>query len=107
LLNETGFVEAARVLAERVMSEARSPDERLTIAFRRVLARSLSDAELSILRDGLNHHRAKFCDNPAAARKLLAIGDKKPDPKLDPAELAAHATICGMILNLDEAVTKE
>ena len=98
---------AARVLAERVIAEAKTPDERLTRAFRRVLARSPSPAELRILRDGLDHHLARFRDDPAAARKLLATGDKKPDPKRAPAELAAYATVCGMILNLDEAVTKE
>ena len=107
LLNETGFVEAARVLAERVIAEAKTPDERLTRAFRRVLARSPSPAELRILCDGLDHHLARFRDDPAAARKLLTTGDKKPDPKRAPAELAAYATVCGMILNLDEAVTKE
>jgi hypothetical protein len=31
----------------------------------------------------------------------------QPDPELAPAELAAYANVCGLIMNLDEAVTKE
>jgi hypothetical protein len=50
---------------------------------------------------------AEFRKDPAAAKKLLAVGESKADPKLDPAELAACSVACGMILNLDEAVTKE
>jgi hypothetical protein len=107
LLNETGFVEAARVLARRVMVEAPTPDARLTRAFRCVVSRPPTAAELRILRDGLEEHLARFRADPAAAEKLLATGAAKPDPKLDPAELAAYATVCNLILNLDEAVTKE
>ena len=43
----------------------------------------------------------------AAAKALLAVGDSKPDPKLDPTELAAYTLTAGVILNLDETITKE
>ena len=107
LLNETGFVEAARNLAQRSMLEATTTDSRITLAFRRVTGRAPTDAELLLLRDGLADHRERFAANPVAARKLLAVGDSKPDPKLDPVELAAYTLVCNTLLNLDEVVTKE
>ncbi|MBA4188018.1 MAG: hypothetical protein C0467_08365 [Planctomycetaceae bacterium] len=107
LLNETAFVEAARVLAQRVMLETKEPDERLTLAFRRVAGRRPTSKEIDVLRRNLEFQITEFRDNPAAAKKLLAIGDTKPDEKLDQAELAAYTTVCNLLLNLDEVVTKE
>src|SRR5262249_53222454 len=107
LLNETGFVEAARNLAERVMREAAGQDERLIWAFRRVTCRAPSAKELAVLRDGLTFHLAEFRANPTAAKKLLTVCASKPDPKLDLAELAAYTAVCNVLLNLDEVVTRE
>ena len=50
LLNETGFVEAARVLAQRVMRQTDDPDARLSGAFRRVTARAPTAAARSRMR---------------------------------------------------------
>ena len=44
---------------------------------------------------------------PDAAAKLLRVGASKADLKLDAVELAAYASVCSLILNLDEVVTKE
>ena len=107
LLNETSFVEASRALAERVMKEAKTPEARLVTAFRRVTGRIPNEKEQAILRKSLEVRLEEYRDNPAAAKKLLAIGESKPDPKLDVAELAAYSVVCGLILNLDETVTKE
>ena len=81
LLNEVGFVESARGLAQRSMREAPGPDERLTRAFRRVLARPPSEQELTVLRRGLDHQLAVYKRDPAAARKLLAIGESRRRPR--------------------------
>jgi hypothetical protein len=107
LLNETAFVEASRMLAQRVMTEAATADARLVLAFRRVTGRPPNAVELQVLRDGLSAHLADFRARPAAAQKLLRVGEAKPDPKLDPVDLAAYAMVCNTLLNLDEVVTKE
>ncbi|MCE9560691.1 MAG: DUF1553 domain-containing protein [Planctomycetes bacterium] len=107
LLNETAFVEAARMLAQRVMLEAKEPDDRLTLAFRRVTGRRPTSRELGVLRKSLDFQIAEFRANPKAAAKLLAIGESKPDRKLDSVELAAYSAVCNLLLNLDEVVTKE
>jgi hypothetical protein len=106
LLNDVTYVEAARKLAERALREAAS-DDRLNFVFRTVTARPPTDAERAVLRRTMERQLADYRDNPAAARKLLKVGAFPADPKLDPAELAAYAAVCRLILNLDEAVTKE
>ena len=108
LLNEITFVEAARVLAQRVMtSGAATPDERVTLAFRLVLSRSPRDDERQILVRAWEAQRDRFRAVAGAADKLLAVGDAQRDPALDADELAAYAVVANLILNLDEAVTKE
>jgi hypothetical protein len=107
LLNDVTYVEAARVLAGRVLREATTPDDRLTLAFRRITARPPTDAERAVLTRALDRHWAEFRKDPTAAERLLRVGESKPDAALDPIELAAYAAVCRLILNLDEAVTRE
>lgn len=108
LMNDVTYVEASRVLAQRVMKEAGpSPDERITLAFRLVTGRKPRPAELKILHAGLEHHLAEYRKDSKAALKLVSAGEYPRDAKLDPAELAAYTAIAGLILNLDETITKE
>ncbi len=108
LLNSTAFVEAARNLAQRAMLEGgNSPEARVTHAFRLATARRPTDAELTILTAGFSRHLDNYRKNRTAAEELLKIGDSPHDAQLDSAELAAYTAIAGLILNLDEVVTKE
>jgi hypothetical protein len=107
LLNDVTYVEAARKLAEFVLRECAVADDRLGLAFRRVTARAPSDAERVVLRRALEQQLADYRNEPAAARKVLKVGESAVDPRLDAVEVAAYAGICRLILNLDEAVTKE
>jgi hypothetical protein len=109
LMNETGFVEASRKLAERAFlaSGGRQPSDSVGTAFKLVLGRTPTAEETVILTKQYEARLADFTKHPDGAKRLLAVGESKTDPKLNPAELAALAVVCGMILNLDEAVTKE
>jgi hypothetical protein len=107
LMNDPTFVEAARKFAERILREGgRTTDERLAFAFKSVLARSPSAAELAVLRRVLDRQLATFRANREAATKLLAIGESPADQTLDASELAAWAMVASAILNTDEALTK-
>jgi hypothetical protein len=108
LLNDVTFVEAARSLAQRALREAGVAEEaRLTRLFRLVLARAPRPAELAILRAGLASHRERYRADAKAAAKLIGAGESKPDSRLDPVELAAYTAVASLVLNLDEAITKE
>jgi hypothetical protein len=107
LMNDPTYVEAARKLAERVLAEGgATPADRVTFAFRLCTARKPTDRERTILTRLYEGQLARFRADPAAAVKLLAVGEAPRNEKLDPAEVAAWAMVASTILNLDETVTR-
>jgi hypothetical protein len=106
-LNDPTWTEAARVLAEKTLKSSNDPDARLAFTFRRILSRTPSVAEQTVLRRMLDEQLAVYRADKAAARKLLAVGSTPADAGLDPAEHAAWTNLCLAILNLDEALTRE
>ena len=107
LLNDPTYVEASRKLAERMMSEGgATADDRIAFAFRLATARPPSEAETRVLKTIFNDELATYRKDTAAALKLLKVGESPRNEALDPAELAAWTTVAGVILNLDETVTK-
>ena len=109
LMNEPTFVEAARVLAQRCLADERlkSDKSRLAFAFRKLTGRRLTTAEQAVLLDSLSHQRDQFGKSRDDARSLTEVGEFPMDDELDPVELAAWSTVVGLILNLDETVTRE
>ena len=107
-LNDVTFVEASRVLAERILTSAGfAPDARIEFAVRCVMARKPSKEEKAVLLGSLERLAKEFAADPASAKKYLQNGEFKRNDKLDPVEHAAYAAVCLLILNLDEALTKE
>ena len=106
-LNDVTWVEAGRALAQRVMLAKKTPEERLTLAFRYVCARRPDAQELAVLKRGLQRALDYYKKDPGQADAYLALGESARDKSLDTAEHAAYATVCLTILNLDEALTKE
>jgi hypothetical protein len=107
LMNDPTYLEASRKLAERVVNSGNKDDERLAQLFRIVLCRDPHEVESSALLPLLGKARERFQAAPEKAKQLLAIGSSPRDEKLDAAELAAWTTLCSLVLNLDEAITKE
>jgi len=108
LMNDVTYVEAARVMAERMMTEGGgTPAERLAYGFRLATARWPKPKEAKVLEDSFRYHLENFRNRPGAAEKLLSAGEHPRNKRLDENELAAYATLASMILNLDEVVTKE
>lgn len=107
LMNNITFVEASRHLASRVLSEdGLTSQQRIAQAFRIVTSRAPRLDELELLIRDLEHYKKDFETDPAATKKLLAVGEKRCDPKLDQIELAAFTLIANTIFNLDEAITQ-
>ena len=108
LMNDVTYVEAARLLAERAMKEGGvTPEQRLAWAFRVVTSRAPTESELRVLSRSLNGQREQYAAKPQNAAQLLNIGDRRNDAGLEKTELAAYATVMSMLLNLDEAITKQ
>lgn len=108
LLNDVTFVEAARVLAQRVMLEAGTTTaERLKLGFRLATCRAPNARELRFLVAGYDEHLKRFKRDLDAARKLVSAGESPRFEDLDLAEHAALSAMMNLILNLDEVICKE
>jgi mono/diheme cytochrome c family protein len=108
LLNDPTYVEAARALAQRMLLEAgRDPAARINYGFRLATARRPEPRERQVFRDLAERELSIYRKDEPSAGKLLTVGESKPDPRLDKAELAAWTTVASMMLNLDETITRE
>ncbi len=106
LMNDPTYVEASRKLAERMMHEAQTPEDRIACAFRLVLARKPSPEETAVLKTVYDRQSERYAGDKPAAEKLLSVGESARDASLNVVEMAAWANVASVILNLDEAVTR-
>ncbi len=108
LLNEITYVEAARKLGERMLSEGGSTVEtRIAFGFRLVTARPPTREELAVLVEGFSADLARFQATPAAAQQYLDFGTSPNASTINPVELAAYSLTANVLLNLDEVITRE
>lgn len=106
-LNDPTFVEAARRLAENALLKVDGCDLcRIDYLAQRLLARSFTDQELPIVEASLKDLDDYYASHPDDAKKLIAVGESKPDASLEPAKLAAWTMLANELLNLDEVLTK-
>lgn len=106
-LNDIAYVEAARAMAQRVMLAEKDDAARLDAAFRLALARTATPDERGLLLQRIEYLKTQFGEDREAAIKLLAVGESKRNETLDATEHAAWTALCQLILNLDEALSKE
>lgn len=106
LLNDPEFVEAARVLAQAILSDEDEEAARVDSLFARVLTRAPRPAERAVLAELLAAERERYRADPEAARALLGVGQAALEERLDPAELAAWTQAARLVLNTGEAVTR-
>jgi Protein of unknown function (DUF1553)/Protein of unknown function (DUF1549)/Planctomycete cytochrome C len=107
LLNDPTYVEAARAFAARMMIEGgQDPDARIRWAWLQALDRLPSRDELATLRALLAKHLTAYRNAPKSAHALLSVGLASVPATCDPAELAAWTSVCRVILNLHETITR-
>ncbi len=107
LLNDPSYVEAARVLAERMMREGGGAARtKIAWAFARAVARAPTAAEAKLLEGLLTKQRARYVKDEAAARELVSTGAAPVPQDLPVIEHAAWTSVARAILNLHETITR-
>jgi hypothetical protein len=110
-LNEPLFMETARALALKTLSEADKTDSaRITYAFRRCVARKPNEQEILELMGLLKKERQHYGSGKLNPWELLAddpVHRPTLPPNVSPADAAAWTLLSRVLLNLDETITKE
>ena len=108
LMNDVTYVEAARRLAERMMTEGgETPESRVAYAYVLATAHRPRPEAQAILIDGYRRHLNRYQTDRAAALELVSQGESARDETLDVSELASYTMVANLILNFDGTVTKE
>ncbi|MFN0101583.1 MAG: DUF1553 domain-containing protein [Bryobacteraceae bacterium] len=108
LMNDVAFLEAARKIGERMLREGgTNPAARIGYGWKLVLGRQPRTGEMAAIMRAYERFLARFKADKPAAEAYLKQGESPRDMALDPSALAAASAVASLILNLDEAVTKD
>ena len=102
-LNDPQFIEAARHLAQQSLE---SKNDIFNFMAERLLARPLTSREKKIIQVSADDLLKYYQADPKQAAQLLAVGETKPDAKLDAPTLAAYTMVANELMNLDEVLNK-
>jgi hypothetical protein len=106
-LNDPAFLEAARVLAQRILLHGGSdPNQQIEYAFRLCLARSPTKLERQRLVNLYEQQLKSFERDATSAEELVNQGSAERPANLDVRKLAAWMMVGNVLLNLDETLTK-
>ena len=105
-LNAPTFVESARVLTAKLVKDHQADDKRLEHLYQLALARSPRDTERQALAKLLDSQRKHFAKVPEDAKKLISVGASPAAEGLDPVEVAAWTSVCRVVFNLHETITR-
>ncbi len=106
-LNEPTLLEAARVFAQRVLTEGgKDAETQLDFAFRTCLGRAPTKLERTRLLTFLDQQMKSFRRDSLAAETLTNVGTAQRSATLDARKLAAWMMVANVLFNLDETLTK-
>lgn len=106
-MNDITFLEAARVMAERVLLAKTDERDRIDYAFRLATCRFPKPAEKEILYQQLRQFSEQFELKPDSAATFVRVGEYRQHESLPSKEQATYTALCSMILNLDEVLSKQ
>lgn len=107
LMNDVQHFEAARALAERLLTEGgATAAERIAYGYRLVLSRRPAADEAAVVEELLQKELARYQQNAEAAKQAIRNGESQPRAGLAESEVAAYTLVANLLLNLDETLTR-
>ena len=107
LLNDPSYVEAARGLAIRALTEGgTTTSDRVAFVYQICLSRQPRPEEVSVLTNMLNEQATAFAADAGGTAEFLKVGQASAPTNLNPSELAAWTAVARVVLNLHEAITR-
>jgi hypothetical protein len=106
MMNDPTVLEASRVLAQKLVSEQSSTEEKISKAFRLIVCRKPSAKEMSILKEYYDEQLQMFQKRKLNAIITLKVGEYPLNEKLDPNISAVMMKVVNTIYNMEETITK-
>lgn len=108
-LNDTQFVEAARVFAENLLRDEALADDtqRMERAFEQTTSRLPVRKETDLLLGLLDDERQRLRNAPDEATRTVRVGEWPVADELDPVQHAAWTQIASLLFNLSETLTRQ
>jgi hypothetical protein len=104
MMNDPTVLEAARVLAAKLLTEDSQVKDKISKAFRLIICRKPNDKEVDVLNKYYLDELINMNDKTAA--DLLSVGEYPLSDNMDRISLAAMMEVVSAIYNLEEAITK-
>ncbi len=106
MMNDPTVLEASRVLAQKLMEENTSADEKIKKAFHRIICRLPGTKETGILKSYFNDQLQQFQQKQLDAAATLNTGEYPSLKNSDVNTTAALMKVISMLYNMEEAITK-
>lgn len=108
LMNDPQFVEASRILAERVLKTGGDGvEKKIGFAYRSLTGTHPAEPVIKLLSGQYRQGFEEMSRHPEKAANLLTVGEYPADETLPPPQVAAWTTIVMTIMNLDASITKK
>jgi hypothetical protein len=106
MMNDPQVLEAARVLAEKLMGTSLNDEEKIVTAFRKITCRKPQPEELRLLMQYWKDEATAFATNPTQAAEVISVGEYPHTEIASKSQLAAFIQVIMTIYNLDETITR-
>lgn len=106
LLNDPTYVESARKMGMSLIKENDDDAQKIERLFHLVLQRDPGPQEQTILIDILQQQRKRYETTPEDVKLIAKVGLAATPTELQNAELAAWTSLCRVVLNLHETITR-
>jgi len=110
LLNDPAFIELSMGLANRLLTEAVTAEERIRLGFQLCLNREPDAEEVSLLTDLVVQQSNEFAAQASSAKAIVVHAKELGQatrPVTDDAVFSAWTMAARVMLNLDETITRE
>ena len=106
-LNDPVYVEAAQAFARKLINAEKEDSKRIQLAYKTALSRQADSTEVEAITKLLKQRIEYYKSNKEDALKMAQVPLGKVPGNMNVSEAAAWSSVCNVILNLDEFLTKE
>lgn len=106
MMNDPAVLEASRVLAQNLLPQSSSINDKIITAFRRIICRKPSEKELKLLVEYYNDQLEQFKQKKLDAALTLKVGEYPVNDKPDLNQSAALMKVINTMYNLEESIVK-